>query len=685
MVGVGTTPVLADTQSLSGTTNTTATANPMNYEGYSFDNTITGTQTSGGIVADGSLVLKLYYVKQASYRVEHFKVSSDGRSATLAEQQRLSGSVGKIITAQELTTLTGYSYQSGFDQNGMKTVSSGTIAADGSLLLKLYYTPNNTSLTYKANYDGAGADVNVSGVVDQVVVTKPEDTFTRSGFYFNGWNTKADGSGILYSPGDEYIMLANNSEGNPNVLYAQWVEAVNSAVYKVNHVKLDMDGNVVAEEVSSHYGSTNATAQAIQKTYDGYLHDNTIEGTVSSGVVLADGSLILKLYYIPRATLLIYDPNGGEGTSYSYTGCIGDGFTVDGNSFTRQGYTFAGWNTKSDGADGTDYAVGGGYTYNQNKITLYAQWTPNTNTPYKVQHYKMDGIGMTPVLVDGDTLSLTGTTDTTVTANQNNYDGYVFDDTVAGTLISGSIRADGNLVLKLYYVKRAAYNIYHYKVSADGASCTLLEQQQLYEAIGKSVTADSLTTLSGYTYQASYNNNGMITVATGTVADGGSLVLQLYYTPKATSLTYYANDGSSSTLADSGKVDQTLTVRGDIFSRSGYVFKGWNTKADGSGTTYVSGAGYVLLADTSAGNPNVLYAQWQKQENANSNSASSDNKTTEAKPTEIYLAKDPSATAHPAPTGDSNQEGMYTELLLISAIGIIFLLWKKYRLKKDNS
>ena len=218
--------------------------------------------------------------------------------------------------------------------------------------------------------------------------------------------------------------------------------------------------------------------------------------------------------------------------------------------------------------------------------------------------------------------------------------------------------------MKLYYVKRAAYNIYHYKVSADGASCTLLEQQQLYEAIGKSVTADSLTTLSGYTYQASYNNNGMITVATGTVADGGSLVLQLYYTPKATNLTYYANDGSSSTLADSGKVDQTLTVRGDIFSRSGYVFKGWNTKADGSGTTYVSGAGYVLLADTSAGNPNVLYAQWQKQENANSNSASSDNKTTEAKPTEIYLAKDPSATAHPAPTGDSNQEGMYTELLL---------------------
>ena len=39
-------------------------------------------------------------------------------------------------------------------------------------------------------------------------------------------------------------------------------------------------------------------------------------------------------------------------------------------------------------------------------------------------------------------------------------------------------------------------------------------------------------------------------------------------------------------------------------TRAGYVFKGWNTAADGSGTSYASGATFTGNADT------TLYAQW---------------------------------------------------------------------------
>ncbi len=45
----------------------------------------------------------------------------------------------------------------------------------------------------------------------------------------------------------------------------------------------------------------------------------------------------------------------------------------------------------------------------------------------------------------------------------------------------------------------------------------------------------------------------------------------------------------------------------NTFTRSGYTFNGWNTKANGSGTSYSDGASVNLSADT------TLYAQWKSQ------------------------------------------------------------------------
>ena len=45
----------------------------------------------------------------------------------------------------------GYIYQPSFDQSGMRTVVSGTIAGDGGLVLKLYYTPK-TDTKYTVSY-----------------------------------------------------------------------------------------------------------------------------------------------------------------------------------------------------------------------------------------------------------------------------------------------------------------------------------------------------------------------------------------------------------------------------------------------------------------------------------------------------------------------------------------------------
>ena len=50
-----------------------------------------------------------------------------------------------------------------------------------------------------------------------------------------------------------------------------------------------------------------------------------------------------------------------------------------------------------------------------------------------------------------------------------------------------------------------------------------------------------------------------------------------------------------------------VTVAENSFTRPGYVFKGWNTQANGEGTSYAKDSDYVLQK----GEDDVLYAQWE--------------------------------------------------------------------------
>lgn len=85
-----------------------------------------------------------------------------------------------------------------------------------------------------------------------------------------------------------------------------------------------------------------------------------------------------------------FDPNGGEGTMDDITVTDGEEVELPENQFTREGYTFDGWNTAKDGS-GDSYADGStvadlteeaGFT-----ITLYAVWKP---IMYTIT-YKLDG------------------------------------------------------------------------------------------------------------------------------------------------------------------------------------------------------------------------------------------------------------------------------------------------------
>ena len=88
---------------------------------------------------------------------------------------------------------------------------------------------------------------------------------------------------------------------------------------------------------------------------------------------------IPKVIYTISEQSLSYDANGGMGTMSAETGVAGKIVTVAQNEFTRNNYTFTGWNTQADGK-GTAYKPGDSFTLTDKDTVLYAQWSKNSGS-----------------------------------------------------------------------------------------------------------------------------------------------------------------------------------------------------------------------------------------------------------------------------------------------------------------
>ena len=103
--------------------------------------------------------------------------------------------------------------------------------------------------------------------------------------------------------------------------------------------------------------------------------DGTYTGTAGSKAgdtyVYANGKWALK----GNEIAITFDPNGGAGSMEPMSVNPGVNNILSSNTFTREGYTFTGWNTKADGK-GTGYADGATVKFDVD-TTLYAQWTQN--------------------------------------------------------------------------------------------------------------------------------------------------------------------------------------------------------------------------------------------------------------------------------------------------------------------
>ena len=106
---------------------------------------------------------------------------------------------------------------------------------------------------------------------------------------------------------------------------------------------------------------------------------------------------------------------------------------------------------------------------------------------------------------------------------------------------------------------------------------------------------------SGWNTQSGGGGDTYADGATYSFAADVTLYAQWTALPNHT-VTFDANGGTGSMSPQVTNISTTLTL--NTFSRTGYLFSGWNTQSGGGGDTYADGAAYSFTADV------TLYAQW---------------------------------------------------------------------------
>jgi len=124
-------------------------------------------------------------------------------------------------------------------------------------------------------------------------------------------------------------------------------------------------------------------------------------------------------------------------------------------------------------------------------------------------------------------------------------------------------------------------------------------------------------------------------------------------------VTFDANGGTGSMGLQTGRLSAALTS--NTLTRSGFTFAGWNTAANGTGTSYANGSSYPFNAST------TLYAQWTAipAAPAPSSPQSSPASNSLPQPTAVALAQTGS-TVSPAIT----ITGVLLSLLGLSLVGL---------------
>ena len=348
--------------------------------------------------------------------------------------------------------------------------------------------------------------------------------------------------------------------------------------------------------------------------------------TVSFSNSLGDVFSTTYAITVANTYVLTYDGNGNTAGTVPVDSKLygtGDNAPVAAyGSLAKKGYKPAAtWNAKADGT-GTAYTPGGTITM-AGSTTLYAQWIP---IGYTV-HYNANDTGLANTAT-GATADSQHVYDVAKSLTSNDF-------AVAGYSFAGwNTQADGKGTA--YTNAQSVTNL----TDVDGATIQLYAQWTrnapyniTYTLNGGTVTPANPTsyavdtptfslvnpTKTGYDFTG-WTGTGLMSASTTVSIPVGSTGDRAYtanWLAHQYTVHYNANDAGLANVATGATADshhtfdvaQNLTANG--FAVAGYTFAGWNTQANGSGTSYANSASVTNLTDVD-GATVQLYAQWTR-------------------------------------------------------------------------
>ena len=282
--------------------------------------------------------------------------------------------------------------------------------------------------------------------------------------------------------------------------------------------------------------------------------------------------------YTPATFSVSFDANGDkvEGTMSSIADiACGGTATLTENTFTRTNYTFAGWNTQADG-NGTAYADKASITNIKTDITLYAQWTG-------VDYWYVSG-------------------------NFPNHD-FDLEYRFTNNQVAITLAANTTYEFKIQHQEGNDYIWFGNSGTMTSDNCAGWN----FGSLGQdNINAKITTTIAGaYLFTMSVNPNGTpkLTVtypalhtmkydANMPMAWGKVVPFYAANIPTETASVGYGASYTISANTPAINVDENTDY-------AIYTFAGWNTQADGKGTTYSAGGTIPSVSGDI-----TLYAQW---------------------------------------------------------------------------
>ena len=343
----------------------TKPANPTK-KGYTFggwylDEALTKPYTIPDVMPDEDvLVYAKWTPAQVTYTVKTYLQGTNG----VYEVPEDGIETGKAYT--ESTISPQPKNIEGFETPEVRSVK---VKADGSTLIEYYYPRNKYSATYKS-----GNEVISTGSY-RYGSMMPVPAVYQPGYDFIGWIPE----------GESAVVTVPDTVPAQNVTYyAKWAPQSGISYTVKYYVQEESGEGYHLNEIAYLTGETGATVTAPAGNYDAAIYHRKDNAALPSGVIKADGSLELRVYYDLNTYTVTYntaaaDATMPEGCALTFTARPGQKLVTE--TPKREGYLFKGWYL--DAGNNTAFDN----TMPKQDITLYASWE-RIQVNYTVRHYQ---------------------------------------------------------------------------------------------------------------------------------------------------------------------------------------------------------------------------------------------------------------------------------------------------------